>query len=144
MIAKLFQELSHVINWQEVDQNPITQHPAQQNLRILMVTPRYYPQRGRLENHVQQVAQRLVHTGHDVTVLTSSGNRRFAHQEQIAGVKIQRVAEGLEDATYDAALDLYNTIRYGQWDIVHLQSSHTILGLLGMYGAWQARIPYVV
>lgn len=144
MIAQLFQELAHVINWQEVDQSPVTPPSAQEDLRILMVTPRYYPQCGRLENHVQQVAQRLVHAGHDVTVLTSSSNRRFAYQEQVAGVKIQRVAEGLEEATYDAALDLYNTIRYGQWDIVHLQSSHTMIGLLGMYGALQARIPYVV
>lgn len=144
MISQLFQELSHAINWQEVDHSPMIQQPRQADLRILMVTPRYYPQRGRLENHVQQVARRLVQAGHAVTVLTSSSNRRFACQEQIAGVNIQRVAEGLEEATYDAALDLYNTIRYGQWDIVHLQSSHTMIGLLGMYGAWQARIPYVV
>ena len=144
MIAQLFQELSHGINWQEVDQSLAPQQSTQEELRILMVTPRYYPQRGRLEHHVQQVAQRLVHAGHDVTILTSSSHRRFAYQEQVAGVKIQRVAEGLEETTYDAALDLYNTIRYGQWDIVHLQSSHTMIGLLGMYGAWQARIPYVV
>lgn len=144
MIAQLFQELFHAINWQEVDRNPVHPLATPEALRILMVTPRYYPQRGRLENHVQQVAQRLVHAGHDVTVLTSSNNQRFAYPEQMAGVKIQRVADGLEEATYDAALDLYNTIRYGQWDIVHLQSSHTMLGLLGMYGAWQARIPYVV
>lgn len=144
VIAQLFQELSHVINWQEVDHTPVLPISPTEVLRILMVTPRYYPQRGRLENHVQQVAQRLVQAGHDVTVLTSSGNQRFAYPEQMAGVKIQRVAEGLEEATYDAALDLYNAIRYGQWDIVHLQSSHTLLGLLGMYGAWQAHIPYVV
>lgn len=168
MIAKLFQELSHLINWQEVDQRPVPRrrigsqnsfvphlsegkwnkafldnHPPKQ-LRILMVTPYYYPQRGPIENHVYQVVQRLAQAGHDVTVLTSSANRHFEAQEQVDGINIQRVAASLEQDTYDAALDLYTTIRYGQWDIVHLQSSHTLVGLLGMYAAAQARIPYVV
>lgn len=144
MIADLIQSLAHGVNWLEVEQSQGTRPPAKQELRILMITPRYYPQRGKIENHVYQIAHRLAQFGHDITVLTHDNHQRILVQEQVAGVKIQRVTENIDGETYDAALDLYAAIRYGHWDIIHVQSSHTLIALLGMYAAWQARIPYVV
>jgi glycogen synthase len=144
MIADLFHNLDHGVNWQEIDQESTTWQSTKEELRIVMVTPRYYPQRGRIENHVYQIAHRMAQIGHDITVLTSSNHQRLLAQDEMAGVKIQRVAENIHGDSYAAALDFYSAIRYGQWDIVHLQSSHTLIAMLGMYAARQAQIPYVI
>ena len=117
---------------------------ARQQLRILMVTPRYFPLMGGVENHVYQVARRLAHAGADITVLTTDPSRQLPAFEEIAGVKIQRVPAYPPRRDYYYAPDLWKFIQPGKWDIVHLQSYHTLVAPMAMYAAWRAHIPYVV
>lgn len=113
-------------------------------LRVLMVTPRYFPMMGGVENHVYQVARRLAHAGVDITVLTTDPSKTLPAYEKIEGVHIQRVHAWPGNRDYYFAPGIYQVIRQGRWHIMHLQSYHTLVAPLAMAAAQQAKIPYVV
>lgn len=117
---------------------------ANRKLRVLMVTPRYFPFVGGVENHVYQVARRLAHAGTEVTVLTTDPSGHLAAHEEVAGVKIQRVRAWPAERDYYFAPAVRSVIRQGRWDIMHLQSYHTLVAPIAMHAAWQAKLPYVV
>lgn len=113
-------------------------------LRILMVTPRYLPIMGGVENHVYQVARRLAHAGVDVTVLTTDPSKRLPATETMEDVHIQRVHAWPADRDYYFAPGIYKVIREGDWDLMHLQSYHTLVAPIAMLAAQRAKLPYVV
>jgi glycosyltransferase involved in cell wall biosynthesis len=113
-------------------------------LRVLLVTPRYFPYMGGVENHVYQVAQRLARAGVDVTVLTTDPGGQLPTNEQSGGVKIRRVRAWPAKRDYYFAPDICRVITCGSWDIVHIQSYHTLVAPLAMLAALRADIPYVV
>lgn len=113
-------------------------------LRILMVTPRYLPYMGGVENHVYQVARRLVRAGSDITVLTTDPSRQLPLCEEMAGIKIRRIAAYPAQRDYYFAPELSSIIQRGQWDLIHVQSYHTLVAPLAMWAAWRAGVPYVV
>lgn len=113
-------------------------------LRVLMVTPRYFPMMGGVENHVYQVARRLAHAGVDITVLTTDPSNQLPAYEKVEGVHIQRVRAWPSNRDYYFAPGIYNVIRQGKWNLMHLQSYHTLVAPLAMAAARQAKIPYVV
>lgn len=117
---------------------------APQALRVLFVTPRYYPYTGGVETHVAQVARRLSKAGAIITVLTTDRSGTLPPEEQIEGVTIRRVRAWPRQGDYYFAPDIYRIIRQGQWDIVHVQSYHTFVAPLAMLAARRAKLPYVV
>lgn len=112
-------------------------------LRLLMVTPRYSPYLGGVENHVAQVSRLLVPYA-DVTVLTTDTTGKLAEREVIDGVTILRVHAWPREADYYVAPRIHSTIAGGEWDLVHVQSYHTAVAPLAMIGALRAGIPYVL
>ena len=112
--------------------------------RILMVTPRYAPLMGGVENHVANVARRLTGGGESVTVLTTDPIGSLAKREQIDGVDVQRVRSWPSNSDYHFAPGLAKVIADGPWEIVHVQSYHTFVAPLAMAAALRASIPYVV
>ncbi len=117
---------------------------AAEPLRLLLVTPRYFPYMGGVENHVYQVARRLVRAGVDVTVLTTDPAGQWPESECIEGVKLQRVRAYPADRDYHWAPALRGWITPGRWDLVHIQSYHTFVAPLAMQAAHAARCPYLV
>ena len=113
-------------------------------LRLLMVTPRYFPYIGGVETHVYEVARRLARVGVDVTVLTTDPGGQLPTTEQSEGVRIQRVRAWPAKRDYYFAPDIYTMITQGNWDVVHIQSYHTLVAPLAMFAARRAKIPYVV
>jgi glycogen synthase len=114
------------------------------SLRVLMVTPRYFPFMGGVENHVYEVAQRLARQNVDITVLTTDTSGQLPTDELAAGIKIRRVRAWPAQRDYYFAPDMYRLIRDGDWDIIHVQSYHTLVAPLAMFAARRARIPYVL
>ncbi len=109
-----------------------------------MVTPRYFPFMGGVENHVYEVARRLARLGVDITVLTTNTSGQLPTDELVDGIKIRRVRAWPAQRDYYFAPGIYRFIREGAWDIVHVQSYHTLVAPLAMFAARQARIPYVL
>ena len=112
--------------------------------RILMVTPRYFPDMGGVETHVSEVTRRLASAGADVTILTTDRSGRLPASEQIDGVSIWRVRAWPARRDYYFAPGISRVIADGAWDIVHCQSYHTLVAPLAMLAARRANIPYVV
>ena len=122
-------------------------HPALTHsgaLRVLFVTPRYAPYTGGVEMHVAQVARRVVARGAQATVLTTDVSGALPRAEQIDGVTIRRVRAYPAQRDYYFAPELQRVIAQGAWDIVHVQSYHTLVAPLAMWAAWRARLPYVL
>ena len=113
-------------------------------LRVLQVTPRFLPNIGGAESHVYQVSRRLARAGVEVTVLTTDVSGRLPVREQIDSVQVQRVRAWPADRDFYFAPDIYRIIRDGDWDLVHVQSYHTLVPPLAMLAAWQAHLPYVL
>ena len=114
------------------------------SLRVLMITPRFFPFMGGVENHVYEVARRLASRNVDITVLTTDPGGQLPADERVEGIKIRRVRAWPAQRDYYFAPDIYRIIRDGNWDIIHVQSYHTLVAPLAMFAARQARVPYVV
>jgi glycosyltransferase involved in cell wall biosynthesis len=114
------------------------------SLRLLMVTPRYLPFMGGVENHVYEVAQRLARHGVNMTVLTTDPSGQLLSDELSEGIRIRRVRAWPAHRDYYFAPDIFRIIQEGDWDIVHIQSYHTLVAPLAMLAARRARVPYVV
>lgn len=113
-------------------------------LRLLFVTPRYLPFMGGVQNHVYQVSTRLAQAGVDVTVLTTNPGGQLPAEEKLEGVNIRRARAWPANRDYFFAPDIHRIITRGEWDLVHVQSYHTLVAPLAMAAARQAGIPYVL
>lgn len=113
-------------------------------LRLLLVTPRYFPFTGGVEHHVYQVARQLARAGVDVTVLTTNPGGWLPMEEQTEGIKIRRVRAWPAKRDYYFAPGIYHVITGGNWQLVHIQSYHTLVAPVAMIAALRAKIPYVV
>jgi glycosyltransferase involved in cell wall biosynthesis len=113
-------------------------------LRVLMVTARYFPYLGGVENHVYQVARRLAQQGVDITVLSTDPGGQLPPTEELEGVKVRRVS--VVPGTGDSYLapDIYRVISAGQWDVIHCQCYHTFVPPLAMLAALRTKTRYVL
>ena len=113
-------------------------------LRLLFVTPRFFPFAGGVESHVYEVGRRLAQAGVQVTVLTTDPSGQLPARDQLAGMHIGRVRAWPAHRDYYFAPGLVRHILSGEWDVVHVQSYHTFVAPMAMAAAWRAQIPYVV
>ncbi|MFM8321613.1 MAG: glycosyltransferase family 4 protein [Chloroflexota bacterium] len=117
---------------------------AQAPFRLLMVTPRYLPFPGGVQTHVYQLSRRFVQAGLEVTVLTSSPGGRLPEEEWIDGVRVRRVPAWPANRDYYFAPQIVSFIRSQPWDLIHVQSYHSLVAPLAMWAAWRSHTPYVV
>jgi glycosyltransferase involved in cell wall biosynthesis len=119
--------------------------PAQTPLRVLIVTPRYLPEIGGVENHVHAVATRMAASGEaSVTVLTTDLSGDLASHDRDGDADVLRVRAYPRSRDWRYAPGIARVLRGGDWDVVHLQSYHTFVAPQAMAAAARARIPYVV
>ena len=59
-------------------------------MRVVQVTPFFYPHAGGVESHVRGIVRELTREGHDVTVVTSRYDRSLPAEEEIEGYRILR------------------------------------------------------
>jgi glycosyltransferase involved in cell wall biosynthesis len=109
-----------------------------------MVAPQYHPEQGGVETHVREVAGRLVASGQRVTIATTGVEKGYAHRETIDGVEVVRVHAWPKGSDAKWAPALWNLIRRGPWDVVHVQSYQTLVPPVAMLAARSASLPYVV
>lgn len=116
-------------------------------LRVLMVTPRYFPYMGGIETHVHEVGQRLARDGVDVTLLTTAPHHLtppLPREEEVGGMRVVRVRAWPPQGDYYIAPEIYSIIRRSEWDLVHCQGCHTFVPPLAMLAAKEAKIPYML
>lgn len=113
---------------------------------MLLVTPRYAPLVGGVEQHVHEVGVRLASSGCRVGILTTDPGRGLPAHEEVDGVTIRRVPARPRSRDYYFAPGIYQQIVAGRrdWDVVHVQSYHTFVAPLAMLAALRAGLPYVL
>ena len=112
--------------------------------RVLMVTPRSPLAQGGVERHVMEVSRRMAAAGAQVEVLCTDPTLSKATTETRDGVRIRTVRAWPRGRDYYLAPRLWREIGQGRWDLVHVQSYHTLVAPLAMLRALNLRIPYVV
>jgi len=126
------------------DHRDRTGAPGARSLRILMVTPRYFPEVGGIETHVYEVSRRLVQRGHSIVVLTTDRTRRLPVEEIAAGVHVKRVPAWPGTGDYYFAPGIYREVMNGEWDVIHIQGYHTLVAPLAMIAAIRTGVPFVI
>jgi glucosyl-dolichyl phosphate glucuronosyltransferase len=113
-------------------------------LRVLTVTPFSPLNQGGVERHVMEVNRRLAAAGAEVEVLCSEPGASGVHEEERDGVRIRTVPARPADRDWCFAPRLWREMSRQPWDVVHVQSYHTLVAPLAMLRALTLRIPYVV
>ena len=115
-----------------------------QPLSVLQVTPRFLPEVGGIETHVFEVSSRLARLGISVEILTTDATGDLPPRDRIGGVPVSRVPAWPRGMDYHIAPGIYQRIRRGSWDVIHVQGIHTMVPPLAMAAARRAGMPYVV
>ena len=112
--------------------------------RVLIVTPFSPLNQGGVERHVMEVSRRLAASGAEVEVLCSEPGADGVREEERDGVTIRTVPAWPADRDWCLAPRLWREMSRQPWDVVHVQSYHTLVAPLAMLRALTLRIPYVV
>ncbi len=112
--------------------------------RVLMVTPRSPLEQGGVERHVMEVSRRMAAVGVRVEVLCADPELKEATSETRDGVRIRTVRAWPRGRDWFLAPGIWREMGREKWDLVHLQSYHTLVAPLAMLRALTLRIPYVV
>ena len=112
--------------------------------RVLMVTPRSPLAQGGVERHVMEVSRRMAVAGVRVEVLCTDPELKKATSETRDGVRIRTVRAWPRGRDWHFAPGIWREMGREKWDLVHVQSYHTLVAPLAMLRALVLRVPYVV
>jgi glycosyltransferase involved in cell wall biosynthesis len=113
-------------------------------LRVLMVTPRSPLAQGGVERHVMEVSRRMAAAGVAVEVLCTDPGLEAARTETRDGVRIRTVRAWPRGRDWYLAPGIWREMGREKWDLVHLQSYHTLVAPLAMLRALTLRVPFLV
>jgi glycosyltransferase involved in cell wall biosynthesis len=114
-------------------------------IRILVVTARFLPDLGGVENHVYEVTKRIAkREGIELTVLTTDRSGALPAREEFDGFTVLRYRSYPRHRDYYFSPGLYRFILNEPYDLVHCQGIHTAVPVLAMVAAMRKRVPYVV
>jgi glycosyltransferase involved in cell wall biosynthesis len=89
-------------------------------VRIVQVSPFFYPHAGGVESHVRGLAREFAREGHEVTVVTSRYDRRLPPEEELEGYRIVRSRSW--GVAFNTPIDVGTgrTVRKIDADVYHL------------------------
>jgi glycosyltransferase involved in cell wall biosynthesis len=95
-------------------------------VRIAQVCPRYYPNIGGVETHVQEISERLVKRGFYIEVVCTDPSGKLPKHEMINGVIITRFKSFAPGDAYYFAPQIYFYLNRANFDLIHAHNYHTI------------------
>ncbi|MER8792437.1 glycosyltransferase family 4 protein [Mesorhizobium sp. M0983] len=113
-------------------------------MRILMVAARCYPLIGGIETHIQEVGPRLVARGHAVDVLTTDPSGELPAEEEVRGMRVQRVPAWPRGRDLYVAPGIYTAIRRGAWDLIHFQGYNSFVAPIGLLATLRGDLPFIL
>jgi glycosyltransferase involved in cell wall biosynthesis len=113
-------------------------------LRLLTITPWFYPDTGGVERHVLEVARRLAERGLTVTVAAADNTRARHEIDELEGIEVLRIPAWPRGRDYLFAPGIYRLASDPRWDLIHFQSWHTAVPPVGMMAALRSGSPYVI
>ena len=112
--------------------------------RVLMVTPRSPLRQGGVERHVLEVSRLLAAAGAQVEVLCTDPEVTGTRTEERDGVRVRTVPAWPRGRDWYLAPRIWTEMGRERWDLIHVQSYHTLVAPVAMLRALQLRVPYVV
>lgn len=101
-------------------------------MKILQVSPGYYPIIGGVEEHVRNISERLV-GDHNVTVFTTDPSGRLPTEESINGVMVRRFHSFSPQNAYHISITMTRELRKANFDIVHGHNYHALPAFFSRY-----------
>lgn len=95
-------------------------------MRVIQVTPRYFPNMGGVEVVVQKLSETLVQKGIEVVVLSVDRCGSLAPVEWVNGVLVKRFTPLVGDPLYLPEPRFISALREKDVDIVHVHNIHTL------------------
>lgn len=98
-------------------------------MRILQVTPGFYPEVGGVQAHVQAIAEKLVARGHEVHVAAMAHRGAGPARESVNGVQVRRFIGIGPGESYRLPSGLVGYLLRAQrdFDIIHVHNYHAAL-----------------
>jgi glycosyltransferase involved in cell wall biosynthesis len=101
-------------------------------VKIIQVTPRYYPDIGGVETDVKEISERLVKRGFEVEVVCTDPTGQLRKNETINGVAITRFRSFAPGDAYYFAPQIYFYLKAHIYDIIHAHNYHALPALFAM------------
>ena len=95
-------------------------------LRVIHVTPRYFPHIGGIESVVKELSERLVREANSVSVYTLDLNDKLPCEELVNGVLVRRYKPIVGDPFYLPSFRFLRAIRNDNAAIVHIHNIHIL------------------
>jgi len=108
-------------------------------MKILQVTPRYPPQSGGVETHVQEISERLVERGHEVTVVSADTGGDGERREIRNGVRVRRYRSVSPSGTIHVCPQITTVVQRSDADVVHAHNYHSFPLFFAALGAGDRR-----
>jgi glycosyltransferase involved in cell wall biosynthesis len=99
-------------------------------MRIIQVTPRYFPTLGGVEVVVQRISEMLVARGNEVVVYSVDKRKDLASIEDVNGVTVKRFTALFGDPLYLPETKFSASLRKEEADILHIHNIHTFPPLI--------------
>ena len=99
-------------------------------MRVLQITPKYFPSMGGVETVVKKISETLVENGIEVTVYSVDLNRRLSRQERINQVSVKRFQPVIDDPLFLPEPNFMFDLMREKAEIIHVHNFHTLLPFL--------------
>lgn len=109
------------------------------NMRIIQVTPRYYPTLGGVEVFVQKISEMLAAKGNEVTVYSVDKRKGLPQVENVNGVTVKRFTALFGDPLYLPEPNFSSSFRKENADVIHAHNIHTFPPLIAALNKSQSQ-----
>jgi len=92
-------------------------------MKILQVSPGYFPDIGGVEEHVRNISERLARE-YEITVFTTDPSGDLPKEETINGVLVRRFKSCSPQNAYHISFNMLRELKRSEFDIVHGHNYH--------------------
>lgn len=114
-------------------------------MKIMIVTPYFYPKVGGLENYALNIAQGLKQEGHDVFVVTSNHQEKSYINEVVEGLRVMRLPITFKFSNTPFGLGWYRSIKKiikeEKPDVINAHTPVPFMADLAIRAAYSIRTP---
>ncbi len=116
-------------------------------MKILAVTPYFYPEGGGLEKYAYNIFKRLVNEGYDITVYCST-KQGYDYSEEIDGININRLKSNIiisnTPIRFDLLQILYRELKENHYDVVNGHTPVPYFAEVAAIVAYKQNMPYIL
>lgn len=95
-------------------------------MKVIHVTPRYYPHIGGIETHVREICRRLSRKNIDLTVITTDPSGILPNEEYIDGIRVKRFRAFAPHDSFYFCPQVYFFLKNKEYNMIHIHGYHVL------------------